>query len=140
MLKLKNSEIISVINFLTIAPLKTKASRARSVVIKKLVEKNDELNKFQDEILEKFAEKDENGEVIKDEHGTSHWEKDHIKEGNEAIQELRDEEIYINIEEYRPNMKILGLALDNLDMELSGQDAIAYDLLMDQLEEESEED
>lgn len=73
---------------------------------------------------------------MKDEHGVFTWQADHVQEGNEAFKELGDEEVFLNIEEYRPNMAFLKAALDDLDMELSGVDALVYDLLMDQLEEE----
>lgn len=137
MLKFKNSEIAQTINFLSRISLKTKASRSRTVLIKKLSEKFEEFSKFQEEIFNKFAKKNKEGELDRDEQGAIHWEAEHIKEGNEALQELLDEEVFINIEEYRPNIKFLLLALGELDMELSGQDALIYDLIMDKLEEET---
>lgn len=139
MLKFKNSEFVNVANFLVSIPLKTKASRARTSLINKLSLKNEEYRKFQKDLLEKYAQKDEAGELIQDENGSYPWVKETKDEAVEALTELNNEEVYINIEEYRPNMKILGLALEDLDIELSGQEAAAYDLLMDQLEEESEE-
>ncbi|NHI99015.1 DUF1617 family protein [Lactococcus garvieae] len=139
MLKFKNSEFVNVANFLVSIPLKTKASRARTSLVNKLSLKNEEYRKFQKDLLEKYAQKDEAGELIQDENGSYPWVKETKDEAVEALTELNNEEVYINIEEYRPNMKILGLALEDLDIELSGQEAAAYDLLMDQLEEESEE-
>lgn len=140
LLKFKNNELVNVANFLVSIPLKSKASRARTALVQKLSLKNDEFRKFQEELLEKYAQKDESGELIQDENGSYPWIKETKAEAVEALTELNNEEVYINIEEYRPNMKLLSLALDNLDMELSGQEAVAYNLLMDQLEEESEED
>lgn len=140
LLKFKNNELVNVANFLVSIPLKSKASRARTALVQKLSLKNDEFRKFQKELLEKYAQKDDSGELIQDENGSYPWIKETKAEAVEALTELNNEEVYINIEEYRPNMKLLILALDNLDMELSGQEAVAYNLLMDQLEEESEED
>lgn len=139
LLKFKNNELVNVANFLVSIPLKTKASRARTSLVNKLSLKNEEYRKFQKDLLEKYAQKDESGELIQDENGSYPWVKETKDEAVEALTELNNEEVYINIEEYRPNMKMLSLALDDLDIELSGQEAAAYDLLMDQLEEESEE-
>lgn len=140
MLKFKNNELVNVANFLVSIPLKSKASRARTALVQKLSLKNDEFRKFQKELLEKYAQKDDSGELIKDENGSYPWIQETKAEAVEALTELNNEEVYINIEEYRPNMKLLSLALDDLDVALSGQEAVAYNLLMDQLEEESEED
>lgn len=137
MLKLKNIELPSTIAFLNRISLRTKASRARTLLVKKLDVRLQEYVKFQQEILDKFAVKDDTGEVVKDEHGVFTWQADHVQEGNEAFKELGEEEVFLNIEEYRPNMAFLKAALDDLDMELSGVDALVYDLLMDQLEEET---
>ncbi|WP_347962762.1 DUF1617 family protein [Lactococcus formosensis] len=137
MLKFKNNELVNVANFLVSIPLKSKASRARTALVQKLSLKNEELQKFRDELLQKYAQKDEAGELIQDENGIYPWIKETEDEARETLIELHNEEVYINIEEYRPNMKILSLALDDLDIELSGQEAVVYDLLMDQLEEET---
>jgi Protein of unknown function (DUF1617). len=140
LLKFKNNELVNVANFLVSIPLKSKASRARTALVQKLSLKNEELQKFRDELLQKYAQKDETGELIQDENGVYPWIKETEDEARETLIELHNEEVYINIEEYRPNMKLLSLALEDLDVALSGQEAVAYDLLMDQLEEESEED
>lgn len=140
LLKFKNNELVNVANFLVSIPLKSKASRARTALVQKLSLKNDEFRKFQKELLEKYAQKDDSGELIQDENGSYPWIKETKAEAVEALTELNHEEVYINIEEYLPNMKLLSLALDDLDVALSGQEAVAYNLLMDQLEEESEED
>lgn len=140
MLKFKNSEIETVANFLNKAPLKSKASRARTLLIKKLNDKFGEYASFQKEVLEEYAKKKENGELYKDEQGNFHWEVDKVDVANNAMTEIGGEEVYLDIEEYRPNMKFLTVSLNNLDMELSGNEAIVYDLLMDQLEKETEEE
>ena len=60
-----------------------------------------------------------------------------MEEAVQAINELSQEEVYLNLEEYRPNIKFLTLALEEIDVALSGQDALIYDGLMEQLEEET---
>lgn len=137
MLKFKNGEIQSYANFLSSLPLKNKASRARTQLISKLDKKFSEYAKFQREIIDKYAVKDEQGELEKDEQGNFHWVKETMEEAVQAINELSQEEVYLNLEEYRPNIKFLTLALEEIDVALSGQDALIYDGLMEQLEEET---
>lgn len=137
MLKFKNSEIETVANFLGKLPLKSKASRARTLLINKLNEKFGDYTAFQKELLDEYGKKQDSGELFQDEQGNFHWEADKVDEANEAMNELGDDIVYIDTVEYRPNMKFLSLSLEDLDMELSGNDAIVYDQLMDQLEEET---
>lgn len=136
MLKFKNSEIETVVNFLEKLPLKTKASRARTLLINKLNEKFGDYVAFQKELLDEYGKKQDSGELFQDEQGNFYWDADKVDEANEAMNELGDDIVYIDTVEYRPNMKFLTLSLEDLDMELSGNDAIIYDQLMDQLEEE----
>ncbi|MBU5243707.1 DUF1617 family protein [Lactococcus lactis] len=137
MLKFKNGEIQNYANFLSSLPLKNKASRARTQLISKLDKKFSEYAKFQREIIDKYAVKDEQGELEKDEQGNFHWVKETMEEAVQSINELSQEEVYLNLEEYRPNIKFLTLALEEIDVALSGQDALIYDGLMEQLEEET---
>ncbi|EKF50444.1 DUF1617 family protein [Lactococcus garvieae] len=138
MLKFKNGEITPTINFLSQLPLKNKSSRARTVLVKKLTEKNEEYTKFQVEIIEKYGERDEKEQLVEIAPGSFKIQKEYVSEANEILQELLEEEVYINVEEYRPNIKFLVTALNKLDMELAGQDALLYDNLLDKLEKESE--
>lgn len=136
MLKFKNNQIEVISNFLQNLPLKNKASRARTLLISKLSEKLQEYVTFQKELLDKFAEKDEAGKLIQDSEGNYHWQASKVQEANEAMNELGFDEVFINLDEYRPNIENLTVALAELDIELSGQDALIYNELMNQLEAE----
>ena len=71
MLSLKNKELAPIINFLSAVELSPKASRCRSKLVKKLLEKHTELKEDLEEIIEKFGKRDDNGEIIRLENGTS---------------------------------------------------------------------
>lgn len=136
MLSLKNKELAPVINFLSAVELSPKASRCRSKLVKKLLEKHTELKEDLEDIIEKFGKRDDNGEIIRLENGNVEFSEDTKEEGIKEQEELFDEEISINLDEIKKKVKFLVTNLDQLDTKLSGYDAEIYDLLMDKLEEE----
>lgn len=136
MLSLKNKELAPIINFLSAVELSPKASRCRSKLVKKLLEKHTELKEDLEEIIEKFGKRDDNGEIIRLENGNVEFSEDTREEGIKEQEELFDEEISINLDEIKKKVKFLVTNLDQLDTKLSGYDAEIYDMLMDKLEEE----
>ena len=136
MLSLKNKELAPIINFLSAVELSPKASRCRSKLVKKLLEKHTELKEDLEEIIEKFGKRDDNGEIIRLENGNVDFSEDTKEEGIKEQEELLYEEISINLDEIKKKVKFLVTNLDQLDAKLSGYDAEIYDLLMDKLEEE----
>lgn len=136
MLSLKNKELAPIINFLSAVELSPKASRCRSKLVKKLLEKHTELKEDLEDIIEKFGKRDDKGEIIRLENGNVEFSEDAREEGIKEQEELFDEEISINLDEIKKKVKFLVTNLDQLDTKLSGYDAEIYDLLMDKLEEE----
>lgn len=136
MLSLKNKELAPIINFLLAVELSPKASRCRSKLVKKLLEKHTELKEDLEDIIEKFGKRDDNGEIIRLENGNVEFSEDTKDQGIKEQEELFDEEISINLDEIKKKVKFLVTNLDQLDTKLSGYDAELYDLLMDKLEEE----
>lgn len=136
MLSLKNKELAPIINFLSAVELSPKASRCRSKLVKKLLEKHTELKEDLEDIIEKFGKRDDNGEIIRLENGNVEFSEDTKDQGIKEQEELFDEEISINLDEIKKKVKFLVTNLDQLDTKLSGYDAELYDLLMDKLEEE----
>lgn len=136
MLSLKNKELAPIINFLSAVELSPKASRCRSKLVKKLLEKHAELKEDLEEIIEKFGKRDDKGEIIRLENGNVEFSEDTKEQGIKEQEELFDEEISINLDEIKKKVKFLVTNLDQLDTKLSGYDAEIYDMLMDKLEEE----
>lgn len=136
MLSLKNKELAPIINFLSAVELSPKASRCRSKLVKKLLEKHTELKEDLEDIIEKFGKRDDNGEIIRLENGNVEFSEDIKDQGIKEQEELFDEEISINLDEIKKKVKFLVTNLDQLDTKLSGYNAELYDLLMDKLEEE----
>ncbi|CDI47650.1 Orf58 [Lactococcus lactis subsp. lactis Dephy 1] len=136
MLSLKNKELAPIINFLSAVELSPKASRCRSKLVKKLLEKHTELKEDLEDIIEKYGQRDDKGEIIRLENGNVDFSEDTKEEGIKEQEELLYEEISINLDEIKKKVKFLVTNLDQLDAKLSGYDAEIYDLLMDKLEEE----
>ncbi|CEN27974.1 DUF1617 family protein [Lactococcus piscium] len=136
MLSLKNHELAPTINFLVEVKLSPKASRCRSKLVKKLLEKHAELKEDLDEITEKFGERDEDGKIIRSDEGVIKIAKEKLEEGTKEQQELMDEDISINLDEIKDKITFLVGKLDKLDTKLSGHDAEIYDTIMDKLEGE----
>ena len=136
MLSLKNKELAPVINFLTALELSPKASRCRSKLVKKLIEKHAEFKEDLDEIIDKFGERDDDGKIIRSDEGVIKIAEDKLEEGTKEQQELMDEDISINLDEIKDKVTFLVGKLDKLDTKLSGHDAEIYDTIMDKLEGE----
>ncbi|SFH68537.1 DUF1617 family protein [Pisciglobus halotolerans] len=142
-IKLENKSIVPVFNFLQSVNLKAnKASRGRTQFSKRLEEKNKEFNEALDEIRKEYFEIDENGELIIENDKYIYKDESQETEVNEKIKELNEEKFEIHFGEYSTKYENLFTALDNLEIELSGQDAFAYNELMDAYEanEDKEEE
>ena len=137
MLSLKNKELAPIINFLSEVKLSPKASRCRSKLVKKLLEKHAELKEDLEVIIDKFGKRDENDKIIQLEDGNVEFSDDRKEEGIKEQQILLDEEVSINLDEIKDKVKFLVSKLDKLDVKFAGNDAVIYDVLMDQLEEEN---
>ncbi|MDM7548041.1 DUF1617 family protein, partial [Lactococcus lactis] len=81
MLSLKNKELAPVINFLSAVELSPKASRCRSKLVKKLLEKHTELKEDLEDIIEKYGQRDDKGEIIRLENGNVDFSEDTREEG-----------------------------------------------------------
>ena len=136
MLSLKNKELAPIINFLSEVELSPKASRCRSKLVKKLLEKHAELKEDLEAIIDKFGKRDENDKIIQLENGNVEFSDDRKEEGIKEHQILLEEEVSINLDEIKDKVKFLVSKLDKLDVKFAGNDAVIYDVLMDQLEEE----
>ncbi|WP_275781951.1 DUF1617 family protein [Latilactobacillus curvatus] len=134
-LTFKNAELVAIGNFLGTLSLKNKASRGRTKLIKLISAKNDEYNEERKDVLEPFIKKDEAGNDVEgDTPGSVVLIEEKQDEATSAINEIDEEFAVIEFTEYSEKMKALYDAIVDYPSEFSNQDAMAYDLLMDQLE------
>lgn len=138
LLNLKNKQLVSIINFLNKLELKTKESRSRSKLSNLFTEKLEELQRDEKDLLVRFSKKDDNGNPVMI--GQNYDIPQETE--NEWIEErtaLLNETISVDCSELKVHTERLTSVLNELDMILKDEDAIAYDILLEQLEKEGDE-
>lgn len=126
-MQIKNVELSTYVDFLDKLKLKPKASIGRTNLIQAIAKHLETLGENQTTIIEEFdAWTDKEKGTYKNDNS----------ELNEAMQELLVQDI--EIEFNSPFKKDLAEALGNYDEELSGQDALVYANLYENLVEENE--
>ena len=140
-IKFKNKEIVGIYGFLSKLSLKSKKSRARTRLQRKLEEKYKEYAEGKVEIQKTYALCDEKGELVlgKDDDlkfETPARKRAYLKE----VEELDEEYAVIDYKEIMQQLNVLYKVLDKIEMELEGGDATAYDVLCEQLEKLPEEE
>ena len=138
LLNLKNKQLVSIINFLNKLELKTKESRSRSKLSNLFTEKLEELQRDEKELLVRFSKKGEDGNPVMI--GQNYDIPQETE--NEWIEErtaLLNETISVDCSELKVHTERLTSVLIDLDMILKDEDAIAYDVLLEQLEKEGDE-
>ena len=138
-IKLANNLIVPVFNFLNEVKLSAnKASRGRTQFLKRLEEKNKEFSEAVTDIRKEYFKVDENGELLIVE-GEYQFKDPEMKVVQDAaltkkLTELGEELFEIHFGEYSTKYEALFSALDHLEVELSGSDALAYNEVMDAYE------
>lgn len=118
MLTFKNSELAPIINFLSDAKLKGRASRGRTKLVFVLSKKHQELV----DDLKKLKEE------------TDETEDEYTTQFNDIV----NEDISVNFDEYAHFLEHLINGLYDSETDLSGQDSLIYDKILEQLEKENE--
>lgn len=141
---LKNESIVRVYNLLQGLELKGKASRGRTKFQKRLQEKEEEFIVEKQEMQKQYVQLDENGEFVILEDGVSSpLREDLTLEDKQKflnlLEDINKETFEISFAEYASKFEAMFEALDNLEIELSGENADAYDELMDAYELNEEE-
>ena len=128
---LKNKELAQAIAFLQSLKLKNADSRHRSKFVKLLVKAYEELAEEEANLLKKYDLLDENGTIKQD--------SEHAHEFKYEQAVLYEEEVMISGGMYTKNIDELPRILNEIDVELDGQQAEIYDRLLDEMEKEDAE-
>lgn len=130
-IKIKNTEIIPTFEFLQDLELLAKASRGRNRLQARLAEKNKEFANDLMDIQKEYFKTDSDGEFItEDGKNLIPIEGSDLQEFNNKVYELNDESAEIIFGEDSDKLEALFAALDDLQIPLSGQKALIYDMLM----------
>lgn len=134
-IEFENKNIQGIHDFLTEISLKGRTARSRSLLCKRLVEKFTERSEQRTEIQKNYGKLNESGELVTDENGVVQFENEDKKRLCISEIDEHDKELaVINCTEIMNHMETLLEALNELDEELSGTKAYAYDLVCEQLE------
>ena len=138
-INLENLYLVPSINFLQSIKLKGAQSRSRSKLVKLLTKSLTTLQEDERKLVEEYGRIDENGEPVKDEQGNIDIqpakEAEWLKEHSELLNEIAEIEggTYVN------HINDCKQILTDYDGELSGQEAEAYDALLDAFENSEKE-
>lgn len=136
-IKIKNTEIIPIFEFLQDLELLAKASRGRNRLQARLAEKNKEFANDLMDIQKEYFKTNSDGELItEDGKNLIPIEGSDLQEFNNKVYELNDESAEIIFGEDSDKLEALFVALDDLQIPLSGQKALIYDMLMTSYEEQ----
>ena len=127
---LKNKELAPAINFLQGLKLKNADSRHRSKLVKLLVKAFEELLEEEQELLKIHDLLDSEGAIKESEEQDINKAKEFKKE--QSV--LMDEEVVIEGGMYAKNIDELPRVLNEIDVELDGNEAEIYDRLLDEME------
>src|SRR5699024_161911 len=136
-IKIKNTEIVPVFEFLQGLELLPKASRGRNRSQKRLEEKNKEFANDLTDIQKEYFKTNSEGELItEDGKNLITIEGSDLQEIEHKVEELNNESAEIILGEDSDKLEALFAGLDYLQIPLSGQKALVYDMLMTEYEEQ----
>ncbi len=131
---LANEVLAPSVNFLGTIKLKGKDSRARSKLVKLLTNQFRELQESEQALIDEYAKTDENGKQEKTENGNAKIDPDRAKEYLAEHSKLMLEQVEIEGGTYVNHIDDCQKILEDYDGELDGQNAQAYDALLDAFE------
>lgn len=130
----KNGELSIIKKFLDDVKVSGKASRGRSKLLKLLAKKEQELNDDLNDVRKPYLILGDNGEPLIENNNVKFKDEEAREKATADIVELLDEKAVIDITEYHDKLYALYSALNGYEYDLSGNDATAYDLLLDEFE------
>lgn len=133
-IELHNYELISWLNLLSGTTAKGKQARAVARFKKILLDKFELYREDELDLLKGFCVLNKNNEVDVSEDGTFTFLDGKKIEGSQALIELKNEEVVIDLTEFEPFVDSLVLALDNSEQELIGEQMNVLDELVVKLE------
>lgn len=137
--KIKNAWLGQAISLLFNLPLMAKKSRHRTKFVKLLNDRLQEVSEQEQQLLKEHCELDESGEPLKTDDGKGFKAKDTASFLKDQ-QELYDEELVIEGGDNREMLETVKDVLENCEEEFSGKEAMTYDYLYDQFENQKNEE
>jgi hypothetical protein len=131
--ELQNQFVSSSISFLNRLPLSGYQSIARTRLIKILASKNEEIVEMQKDLIDQYAKKDEDGQlIVKD--NNYQFTKENSKKFQEAYQKLMLEDGELEKATYSRHKEDCQDFLLHADVSVSGDEALCYNALCEALD------
>ncbi|MDR2832983.1 MAG: DUF1617 family protein [Streptococcaceae bacterium] len=138
-MQIRKQDIPMIVHVLNKIELKAKISRINYRVKKKLIAKTEDMANDEKDLLDRYCQKDADGKLVEAETpGTWKLVEETKEEYIREKIELLNEEETVDLSEFGKGtqMKIYFKALENSETKLSGEQADAFNLFLDKLEEE----
>lgn len=135
--RIKNHTLNPVVDFLYDLSLKGKESRHRTKLIKTLSNRVEEVVEHQNELLKQHCHLDEEGNPKMTNDGKNYDVID-VAAFSKDREDLYGEEVVIDGEDSQVMLTTVRGVLDDLDIEMSGQQAVLYDYLCQQFKVDEE--
>lgn len=134
--KVENKYLKAIGEMVAMTPMNGSRSRHRQRFIRDINEQLNLISAEREELIKEFAVLDETGEALSEVNGSVVFS-DEVSEQEcvKALNELQSEEFILEGEDKLTMLKKVYLGLEESDVMLSGEDAVAYDLLMENIEE-----
>lgn len=133
--KLKNKHLIEATQFLQELRLKGSESRARTKFVELLDRSIDCLGRSEIELVKEYAILGEDGEIEFGENGTYNLRENVAEEFFTEKAKLFEETAEIEGGTYTTHLETMLKILEECDIELSGEQAVLYDVLCEAFEE-----
>lgn len=132
--KFKNNRLVPYINLINGTTAKGRSARAVARFKKILLVKFKQYEEDEANLFKEFCKLDDNDEVIVSDTGTVTFFDGKEEEGNQAILELRTEEVVLDLTEFEPFVEHLIHALNTSEQQLYGEQMDILDELITLIE------
>ena len=134
-LKLKNNQLKSLTEFINSLTFNTGSAHiAQARIVTLMTNKYKELDEDRIELVNQYANKDDNGDSIILDNGTADMTEDNHAKFNDEYKELFDSDTIIDLTEYEDKVHQLESALENYNRDLTGDQAQLLVAFLDAIE------
>ena len=131
-LKLKNNQLKSLTEFINSLTFNTGSAHiAQARIVTLMTNKYKELDEDRIELVNQYANKDDNGDAVILDNGTADMTEDNYSKFNDEYKELFDSDTVIDLTEYEDKVHQLESALENYNRDLTGDQSLQLVAFLD---------
>lgn len=131
-LTLKNNQLKSLTEFINSLTFNTGSAHiAQARIVTLMANKYKELDEDRIELVNQYANKDDNGDAVILDNGTADMTEDNHEKFNDEYKELFDSDTVIDLTEYEDKVHQLQSALENYNRDLTGDQSLQLVAFLD---------